>query len=190
MRTDKYCSIKHYIFKKISNCDLSLTYVDLFRVPLTLRTKARRVSHFKLKWNLTANSSWLQSSYSESGRSAAHLLRVARWLEITGMRTTSLRAYRHPWWRLLRSVWLNTFRPFSNSNCICSWIALSALLRQSVNSIYSSPFAVVARGRPCPGRRLISPVSWNRFHSHSVTFVATPTASATLLCVYRIQVCL
>ena len=54
--------------------------------------------------------------------------------------------------------WINvcqdTFRPVAERNCLCSWVALSALFRRAVSSIYRSSIAVVACGPPCPGRPL------------------------------------
>ncbi|GFU17900.1 hypothetical protein TNCV_4029211 [Trichonephila clavipes] len=63
-------------------------------------------------------------------------------------------------------------------------VAFSVLFQRAVNCIYRSSVDVVARGRPTPGRRLTFPVSWNRFHSLATTLLATPTASATLRCVF------
>ncbi|GFX71153.1 hypothetical protein TNCV_3649181 [Trichonephila clavipes] len=73
------------------------------------------------------------------------------------------------------------------SSCCQEQLSLqlrSILFRRAVNCIYRSSVDVVARGRPAPGRRLTFPVSWNRFHSLATTLLATPTASATLRCVY------
>ncbi|GFV72014.1 hypothetical protein TNCV_2459471 [Trichonephila clavipes] len=63
-------------------------------------------------------------------------------------------------------------------------VAFSVLFRRAVNCIYRSSVDVVARGRPAPGRRLTFPVSWNQFQSLATTLLATPTASATLRCVW------
>ena len=54
----------------------------------------------------------------------------------------------------------------------------------SVNSIYWSSVAVMVLSWPYPGRRLIFPVSWNRFRSLETILLTTPTASGTLRCVF------
>ncbi|GFV35943.1 DUF4817 domain-containing protein [Trichonephila clavipes] len=56
--------------------------------------------------------------------------------------------------------------------------AFAVLSRRPVNRIYRSSFAVVARGRPCPGRRPACPVPWNRFHSLTMILISTPIAEA------------
>ncbi|GFW44755.1 hypothetical protein TNCV_4483001 [Trichonephila clavipes] len=73
-------------------CDLSRTNAGLFRVPLSLHTNTRRVSHSRLNWDSPVNSTWLQSCCSQSRCSAAHLLRVAWWRGVNGMQTIGLRA--------------------------------------------------------------------------------------------------
>ncbi|GFW78380.1 hypothetical protein TNCV_1379261 [Trichonephila clavipes] len=82
----------HTIQPALLYCDLSRTNAGLFQVPLSLHTRTRRVSHSRLNWDSSVNSTWLQSCCSQSQCSAAHLLRAARWRGVNGMQTIGLRA--------------------------------------------------------------------------------------------------
>ncbi|GFW35832.1 hypothetical protein TNCV_1926631 [Trichonephila clavipes] len=82
----------HTIQPALLYCDLSRTNAGLFRVPLSLHTRTRRVSLSRLNWDSSVNSTWLQSCCSQSRCSAAHLLRAARWCGVNGMQTIGLRA--------------------------------------------------------------------------------------------------
>ncbi|GFU93674.1 hypothetical protein TNCV_3497251 [Trichonephila clavipes] len=64
----------HTIQPALLYCDLSRTNAGLFRVPLSLHTRTRRVSHSRLNRDSSVNSTWLQSCCSQSRCSAAHLL--------------------------------------------------------------------------------------------------------------------
>ncbi|GFT90641.1 hypothetical protein TNCV_3128171 [Trichonephila clavipes] len=63
----------HTIQPALLYCDLSRTNAGLFRVPLSLHTRTRRVSLSRLNWDSSTNSTWLQSCCSQSRCSAAHL---------------------------------------------------------------------------------------------------------------------
>ncbi|GFW44934.1 hypothetical protein TNCV_4512481 [Trichonephila clavipes] len=82
----------HTIQRALLYCDLSRTNAGLFRVPLSLHTRTRRVSHSRLNRDSSVNSTWLQSRCSQSRCSAAHLLQTARWRGVNGMQTIGLRA--------------------------------------------------------------------------------------------------
>ncbi|GFU38848.1 hypothetical protein TNCV_3539801 [Trichonephila clavipes] len=64
----------HTIQPALLYCDLSRTNAGLFRVPLSLHTRTRRVSHSRLNRDSSVNSTWLQSCCSQSRCSAVHLL--------------------------------------------------------------------------------------------------------------------
>ena len=72
----------------------------------------------------------------------------------------------------------------SKRNCLRICFALALLSRRDFNRTYKKLFAVAASGWPCPGRRRTYSISWNWFHNLAMTLFATPTASATLLCVF------
>ncbi|GFV18436.1 hypothetical protein TNCV_2535561 [Trichonephila clavipes] len=80
-------------------------------------------------------------------------------------------------------------RPVAKNNCLLQLRSISVLFRRAVNCIYRSSVDVVARSRPAPWS-IQHFVPWNRFHSPATTFLATPTASATLRCFARIPACL
>ncbi|GFT50767.1 hypothetical protein TNCV_2462711 [Trichonephila clavipes] len=92
VRTSAYADSTPYHQPALLYCDLSRTNAGLFRVPLSLHTRTRRVSLSRLNWDSSVNSAWLQSCCSQSRCSAAHLLRAARWCGVNGMQTIGLRA--------------------------------------------------------------------------------------------------
>ncbi|GFY27445.1 hypothetical protein TNCV_2070651 [Trichonephila clavipes] len=82
----------HTIQPALLYCDLSRTNAELYRVPLSLHTRTRRVSHSRLNQDSSVNSTWLQSCCFQSRCSAADLLRAAWWRGVNGMQTIGLRA--------------------------------------------------------------------------------------------------
>ncbi|GFV95237.1 hypothetical protein TNCV_1293551 [Trichonephila clavipes] len=82
----------HTIQPTLLYCELSRTNAGLFQVPLSLHTRTRQVSHSRMNWDSSVNSTWLQSCCSQSRCSAAHLLRATRWRGVNGMQTIGLRA--------------------------------------------------------------------------------------------------
>ncbi|GFV60747.1 hypothetical protein TNCV_3878041 [Trichonephila clavipes] len=122
----------------------------LFRVPLSLHTRTRRVSHSRLNRDSSVNSTWLQSCCSQSRCSAAHLLRAhtVAW----GQRNADYlpTCIEPSLMKPIRTVWLNTLRPVAESNCLCSCVAFSVLFRRVLSCVYRSSVDVVARGRPAP----------------------------------------
>lgn len=96
----------------------------------------------------------LQTCCSQSRYSADHLVRDARWLELNGMKSIDQRILRPLWWNLIRNVWLETFRPIVKNNCLCCWVAVSLLLRRTLNSAYWLSVAKVVHLQPWTARSL------------------------------------
>ncbi|GFY32270.1 hypothetical protein TNCV_3557781 [Trichonephila clavipes] len=92
VRTSAYADSTPYHQPDLLYCDLSRTNAGLFRVPLSLHTRTRRVSHSRLNRDSSVNSTWLQSCCSQSQCSAAHLFRAARRRGVNGMQIIGLRA--------------------------------------------------------------------------------------------------
>ncbi|GFV07878.1 hypothetical protein TNCV_306261 [Trichonephila clavipes] len=135
----------HTIQPALLYCDLSRTNAGLFQVPLSLHTRTRWVSHSRLNWDSSVNSTWLQSCCSQSQCSAAHLLsgRTVAWgqrnadhwptcIEPSLMKPITYCLAEHP-------------SSFAKSNCLCSCVAFSVLFQRAVNCIYRSSVDVVAR---------------------------------------------